>query len=309
VLRPALPLVLASLACGCAATLPHSGPAAPGDYRQTLEGGPEDGRLYLVHLPPSYDGHADLPVVIALHGAFASAARMRDISGFDAVADEKGFVVLYPEAVGGILGLGRLWNSGHLHTRQWEEGIDDVAFVLRVLEDARARLALDPARVTVAGYSNGGMMALRLAAERPDVFAAAASVGGTTGGLPNDAEPLWTPPAPSRPVPVLLIHGSADTKVPYHGGEPDRRRNGFTCMSHAESCAWWARANGVEGPPAESVEREGRLLRLKWGQDALVEGVTLVDWGHVWPGPASIREGAPFEGFDAARECWGFFAR
>ena len=57
-------------------------------------------RDYLLYVPESYDPTTPTPLVISLHGTALWPALQRDISGWNGVADERGFIVVYPGALG-----------------------------------------------------------------------------------------------------------------------------------------------------------------------------------------------------------------
>ena len=87
----ALSLLLTPLACARGAA-PSSGGL------QTMLSGGED-RQYLLHLPPDL-GDDPLPLVLNLHGFSATARQQEILSGMSALADEAGFIVVYPQALG-----------------------------------------------------------------------------------------------------------------------------------------------------------------------------------------------------------------
>ena len=178
-------------------------------------------RSFLVHVPTGYTADEPLPLVVVVHGAFSSAKKLERRSGFSDLADREGFVVLYPNGVG-LFGLFRHWNGGHCCGKARRAGIDDVGFVMGLVDEVRAGLAIDPDRVYLVGHSNGGMLTHRIAATRGAELAAAAVVSGTIGGHPSPDEPEWIIPPPTHPVPMLIIHGADDPNIPFGAG----RRSG-----------------------------------------------------------------------------------
>ena len=58
-------------------------------------------REYLLYVPRSYDRSKPTPLVISMHGAGLWGASQRDISGWNDLADRKGFIVVYPSGVSG----------------------------------------------------------------------------------------------------------------------------------------------------------------------------------------------------------------
>jgi polyhydroxybutyrate depolymerase len=167
----------------------------------------------------------------------------------------------------------------------------------------------------VVGHSNGGMMAYRIAAERPDVVAAVAVVSATVGGTPSASEPEWTVPRPARPVPVLAFHGRDDENIPYDGGRGTESHGTSTTISVSRSIGMWVEADGCDPRPKVETMQGGRVERKAWsgcGEGADVVLYSIDGWGHEWPGgPSSAKRTAedPLHDFDAAEITWRFFQR
>ncbi len=262
-------------------------------------------RSYCVHVPAGHDGATPLPVVVALHGAFSTARKFERESGFSLLADREGFLVVYPQGIG-FGDLFRHWNSGHCCGKARKINLDDVGFALAAVDDVARRNPVDRARLYVVGHSNGGMLAYRIAAERPEVVAAVAAASATIGGIPSADEPEWTVPRPKHPVPVLALHGRADESVPYEGGRAAQSRGKSSTISVARSIALWVDANRCDPDPQVELMHGGRVERQSWsgcGDDAEVVLYSLDGWGHDWP------QGNSLGGFDAAATIWRFFER
>ncbi|MCF4121782.1 prolyl oligopeptidase family serine peptidase [Antribacter sp. KLBMP9083] len=217
-----------------------------GDTTVELDGGP---RTYTVHVPETLGGPA--PLVLALHPLSGSGAQLQALSGWDDLADAEGFVVVYPDGIGGS------WNAGGCCGAAVQQQVDDVAFLTAVLVQVEASLDIDPDRVYVTGFSNGAMMSYRLACETSR-FAALAPVGGD----------LRVPCADPQPASVLHVHGLADSVVPFQSSD--------TPWLEAGECGE-AVATAV-GPVHTST--------AACADDRTVEVVTLTGVGHVWPSTA-----------------------
>lgn len=101
----------------------------------------------------------------------------------------------------------RAWNADVCCTFDRSEGVDDVDYLVRVAADLPSRATVNSARYGVFGWSNGGMMALKTACSRPDVFDVGHSWAGT-----------WVGPCGTTGVKVAQMHGASDTTVPVGGG-------------------------------------------------------------------------------------------
>lgn len=230
--------ICASLACSAA-------PASAGEPGRLDFGGLS--RTYSLHVPPGVEHPAGL--VVNLHAGGAIGAGWEFESGYDAVADAHGFMVVYPD------GIDFSWADGRGASVPDSRGIDDVGFITTLVSNLAAQFGVDPGHVYATGMSAGAFMVNRLACDRADVFAAIAPVAGTLGAN--------VPCAPSRPVAVLETHGTADPIVPFHGGPMVGRGGGSDIISAPAMAARWRAAGG----PVEFRQIDGA--------------------GHIWPGDAN----------------------
>jgi polyhydroxybutyrate depolymerase len=251
-------------------------------------------RSFTVHIPPQLPRPA--PLVLSFHGYRNFPLFQKALSQLNVTADRAGFVVVYPKGSGTPLSFNGLGCCGSA----FDESVDDVAFTDAMLDMLERELCIDRSRVYVTGFSNGGFMAQRLACERADRFAAAASVAG-----------LLDPKAcaPTRPISVLEIHGTADDFVPY-AGQPGRY------VSAEQAFAFWARADGCNDDPQPgysggdaSCERHAHCAA-----GAEVALCTIAGGGHTWPGGLDnflIEHiaGKVSRDLSASDAIWAFFER
>ena len=309
-------IVLIAGISGCTAVLPRSGVQGSRTYHRALEmtanGFP---RTYRVHVPRGYDPQRVYAMVIVIHGAFGSAEAIETETGFSDLADRENFVAVYPNGMG-LYGWLQHWNAGHCCGKAAADGIDDVGFFEAVIDDVVQRLRIDEHRVYMIGFSNGGMLAYRFAAERTERLAAMAALSAAMGGRPDPETPEWRIGPPSRPLPVLILHSPKDESIPYDGGHSGRRPDDpRTYTAVAEAAAFWAGHNGC-GPAAEARPLyRGQVLKKVWqpcsgGSEVVL--YTLTDWPHIWPGPAfygDLPDDHPLRDFDAATVAWAFFKK
>lgn len=267
------------------------------------------GRQVIVHVP---DKPAKaLPLVLVLHGAGGNPRRMAAWTGMNDTADRHGFIVAYPGGVGMV----STWNAGNCCGPAERRGVDDVDFLRQAVAAIARRWDVDRRRVYVAGMSNGGMMAYRMAAEAADMVAAVAVVEGT---MTLDSLPA------GPPVPILHIHSLSDPRVPFEGGNRGRMR--FPAVEQV--LAAWRRRDGCPQTPFASKERpmtwrspDGGVLHeassRRYGPCR--NGTEIMLWllkgpGHVWPGalgkePIPAFLGAKSNVLNANEVIWDFFAR
>ncbi len=312
IVLPALlscPLLLASISTGNAADMHQSESIVFDGLKRT----------YLIHTPPMHDKAKSMPLLIALHGGKGTGERMVKLTlgGFDRLADEKGFVVVYPD------GIEKQWNDGRsanetgyrAHTKR----IDDVGFISALIDHLIETRNIDAKRVYVTGMSNGAIMSYRLACELSGKIAAAAPV---TGNLPKNLYPSCSP---SRPISVLAINNVDDALMPFTGGDitgPFGFRSVGKVLSTADTIEFWANHNQCSLPPAitqmlDKDPQDGTRVRKEEYRNCQ-SGTEVVLYvieggGHTWPsGFPYLPEliiGKTSKELNANEVIWDFFAR
>lgn len=263
-----------------------------------------DGRTreYLVHAPGGSAPRDGRPVVFVYHGAFTTAADMEDYAQLDPVADDEGFIAVYPN------GVNRLWYDGRI-----PDEVDDVAFTDALLDRIIEDYEVDETRVYATGISNGGFMTHRVACDLSERFVAIAPVAGTLSQeLRDECEP-------TRPVPVMMVMGTKDNLVPYDGGKLGGRFAGDfgTMLSAVDSIEWWAAQADCELEPAvekfDEVDDGTKIKTRTYGdcaEDAEMMLYTVEDGGHTWPGASKhLLLGKTSREIDASETMWTFFDR
>lgn len=266
-------LVLAAVGGGHAS-------ASPGDPPGALTFGNLQ-RTYLVHVPPGLDHPAGL--VINLHGAGQTGGEQAALTNYNAVADQYGFVVAYPD------GIDLSWADGRGASIPDRQGVDDVGFLAALIDRLSRDYNVPPGRVFVTGMSAGAFMANRLACERADLVAAVAPVAGTLGaGVPCN---------PSRPVSVLQIHGTADPVVPFNGGPMVGRGGASDILAAPAMAERWRAVDRCPSPPVPDATGQAAT---GCADGTEVVFVSIDGWGHTWPlGPPAV---------DASQASGQFFA-
>lgn len=257
-------------------------------------------REYLVYVPRSYDPAVAPALVISLHGGGTWPGLQRRLSGWDRLADEHGFIVVYPAGTGTF----KRW-----HTFATGDGLDrDVRFFADLIDTLQITYRINPERVYVDGLSNGGGMAFVLSCTLTDRIAAVGMVA------PAQTLPAGWCPDP-RPMPMIAFHGDADPILPYGGGPmrgPTPVRPFF--RPARELIDWWAARNQCTSTPIDSTIAPD-VVRTEYpgcANGAPVLFHTVIGGGHTWPGGEDLPEwvaGSTTRSIDATTETWEFFRR
>lgn len=294
-----------SAGCGTSAHAPVE------EQEQTLE---VDGvpRRYLLTVPTAHDGTTPLPIVFDFHGLLEGADIHTQMSGYSAVAEQEGFVVVFPHGTGNPLA----WNL------RLGDDNPDLDYFDAVLDEVSSTVCIDESRVYSTGLSMGAMFTSVLLCERADVLAAAAPVAGLLD--PEGCDP-------SRPVPILAFHGTEDPILRFNGGVD---LSGIQVGGQADDAASttvppadldgpgfpanvaaWAERNGCD-PDAADTDLSDEVVQRVYDcpPGAEVEFDIVVGGGHAWPGSDFSRSIANVVGFttfdvDATRDGWAFMSQ
>jgi polyhydroxybutyrate depolymerase len=263
VVRFAASVVMLLFSClgGGAIAAAMPGPDVPGEL--VFGGLP---RTYQLHVPAGLQRPAGL--VINLHGAGHTGAVQAEVSNFNAVADAQGFVVAYPD------GIDLSWADGRGASVPDRQGVDDVGFLSALADRLVHDYGIAPGRVFVTGMSAGAFMAQRLGCQRADRFAAIAPVAGSLG--------VAYPCAPSRPVSVFEVHGTADPVVPFNGGTMLGRGGYSDIVAPAAMAQRWRDIDRCPAPVEQVAGAVHRFTAAGCAGGTEVVFVQVDGAGHTW---------------------------
>lgn len=240
---------VAAALLGCGLMLsPAPASACPGPDPCRVEGGD-----YLALPPSGWDGASRLPATVFFHGYGSSAAVAAADPSFTAAFAREGVLLVLPD------GLERSW----AHKGSPSRMRDELAFMDAVRRDLLARFPVDPERLLVTGFSQGGSMVWELACHRGSAFAAAyAPLAGA----------FWEPlpeTCPGGPIDLRHVHGTTDGTVPLAGRViRGRFRQGDVFRGMAVLRA----TNGCLTAPARAVVEEGDGLRCEVWDHCAADG-------------------------------------
>lgn len=281
------------------------GPARDVGYHQAqLEAGGH-WYPYLVFVPRSYRAASKVPLVVVLHGCTTTPRQQAVASDYAQVAEQRRFIVLYPDVDAEGLAHGGCWKG------IWDPGAEgrgrgDAGAIAAMTRTVVGTWRIDPRRVYVIGISAGAFESSILGASYPDLYAAigihsgAAYMAGELGCLAQGVSPTSTAAlaraalramaAHARVMPVIVFHGDQDEVVPYRCGEQALQQwldtdNLFLQREHGIAVLGRRAAvrNGV-------VARARRYTVVSYqdGQGCtMAQFWTIHGMGHAWSGGSS----------------------
>jgi len=283
----------------------------------------DSDRWFLLTTPDDLDADTPLPLVLDFHGLAEGADVHALMTELPAYGQEQGFLVVSPQGTGTPV--------------RWAVNPDteanaDLQYTEALLDQLEAEQCIDLSRVYATGLSNGAFMSSVLGCTMADRVAAIAPVAGLI--RPASCEP-------SRPVPVLAFHGTADPILLFNGGVGERLGNVLPGLGGKDPAAAdpgagdepaipeadldgdgypkaaqeWATGNGCSGEPQDE-DLTDTIIERTWdcSTDAPVEFLVVEGGGHTWPGSEFSNKLAKIMGptdmdTDANELIWQFFQR
>lgn len=183
-------------------------------------------------------------------------------SGWNKVADSRGFIVIFPSALPRKVTLEN--HDGNMALPCWnvlwshEEGPDEFAFFMRMLEDVQEKYEIDRTRVYATGHSMGSLMTSSLVLHYPNLFAAAAPCSGVFFEAMYEQimrEPEFSPDN-TAPIPVWMFAGRNEQWL--IDAEPTADN------STGKTILFWHRHNRLPGLAEAKFKCEGTSYQERW---------------------------------------------
>ncbi len=247
-------------------------------------------------------------MVVMLHGCTQSASDFASGTGMNEVADELGFLVLYPEQAASA-NMARCWNW-HRPVNQ-KRGSGEPALIAALTRQVLALCKGSEARVYIAGISAGGAAAAIIGAAYPDLYVAVGVHSGLSHGTISSVtqarlamrkgsafisrDPIGKA---ARPLPTIVFHGDHDATVHPSNAEGFLQRlRQFSGQVSEETVT--GRSERGRGFTRTTYRRPGGAVLLeRW----MVHGS-----GHAWSGGKVVGSHTDPNGPDASREMARFF--
>jgi poly(hydroxyalkanoate) depolymerase family esterase len=275
-------------------------------------------RRYRVQIPAACQGDKPRPLVMVLHGCNQDHHDIEQISGFNAVADQHDFLVVYP-FVTSYRGMRNKNCWGWWFDREIHAGAGEVEDLWQIIDEVSQHYPVDPNRIHVAGLSSGAGMIVAMLVAHADRIASGAAVAGVPYAEKARAvrhglnqKPRNRPVVAivremreemgecERAVPIQIVHSANDETVDINSAHILRDS--------------WGHCFGVDTRSPGLVE-VGETAGTTWehacypedGRRSVIETVFLEGPGHGWYGGPPGKYSFP-DAPDATREIWRFFA-
>jgi len=254
-------------------------------------------------------------LVVMLHGCTQSAGDFAAGTGMNALADEHGFLVVYPEQ-DAAANASKCWNWFQEEDQSRNRG--EPALIAGIVRDVAARHEVEGGRIYVAGFSAGAAMAVIMGETYPELFAAVgvhsglpyasahdiasamAQMKGGRSGLPGLQGLVPSSRAAENAVPTIVFHGDRDHTVQVSNAE-EIVRQATELPAHRKL------ARRTEEGVAAGGRRYTRTVHRDANQRARLESWTLHGAGHAWSGGDRRGSYTDPSGPDASAEMVRFF--
>lgn len=257
-------------------------------------------RTYRLYVPTIYTGATARPLILNLHGYTSNALQQQQYSNFKPIADTANFIMVYPQGTKDASNQ-PYWNAGFSSTQ-----VNDIGFLSALIDSLDLTYNINLNRVYSTGMSNGGFMSHTLACELSNRITAIASVTGSifTTQYGSNCHP-------TRPVPVMQIHGTSDATVPYAGNMSqgmmpiDSVVKYWVTKNNCNPTATFSNvpnSSTTDGCTAEHYRYSGGNL------GSTVELYKIIGGGHTWPGFPFGGVGTNMD-INASKEIWRFFSK
>jgi polyhydroxybutyrate depolymerase len=285
-----------------------------GSYQETIT---QNGipRTFTVHLPSDYDPSKPSPMIVLMHGLGGSGDQVFNEFGGQAETNKLGAIVVTPNAIA--------W-SGDKDDAAWQtnNGLippganpDDAGFLDQMIKTTEKQVNVDPSKVGMWGFSDGGMMTLNFASGQYskdissfETVSTGADSNEVNGGNPN-----------SMNMSGLLIHGTADSVIPINGltgAEGDISRTAASLggdlsvpsfLSASDTAKLLATKDGITSGAVTFPSGNSNVQKVEYKNGTnTIESETVQGGGHAWYGQPSMA-GTADGALDTTDEMWNFF--
>jgi len=214
-----------------------------------------------------------VPLLLNFHGSGMTALEHMMYTKTNHLAEQNGFVVVYPQ------GVHNEWNVGF--GQDYDHGTQDVEFIRVLIAKLIKNYPIDSTRIYAAGLSRGGFFVQRLVAELPNKLKGFVSVGAP---MPTEVRQRMVG---NTTIKAMYVHGTADKIVSAEG-----KKEAY--LSVKECIAYWKERNKIQAisqtKKVDQVEDGTAVNIIDYGEVVQLE---IENGGHTWPGADPFNVGFP----------------
>jgi poly(hydroxyalkanoate) depolymerase family esterase len=295
---------------------------APGSFEAREFSNHAGTRSYKLYIPAQVSD-APRPMVVMLHGCTQSVDDFAAGTQMNRLADEHGFLVLYPEQAAHA-NASKCWNWFKQQDQVRDAG--EPSLIAGIVSEVAERYGADPRRIFIAGLSAGAAMAVVLGETYPELFAgvgahsglpygsahdipsAMAAMKGGRSGLPGLKSMPGAAVVQSRkavqPVPTIVFHGDRDHTVQQTNGAEIVKQARDAQLAQAGQATLISRTQVGKAPGGRSYSR---TVDANGSGQVHIESWTLHGAGHAWSGGDARGSYTDGTGPDASAEMVRFF--
>ncbi len=261
--------------------------------------GTRNYKLYI----PSTPNSERLPLIVMLHGCTQSADDFAAGTRMNALAEEQGFLVAYPEQHA-LANAKHCWNWFKADDQQRDLG--EPSLIAGITRQVMRDHPVDPGRVYIAGLSAGGAAAAIMADAYSDLYAAAGVHSGLPSGAAGDLPSAFdamrfgakVKERSTQVVPTIIFHGDQDPVVHPCNADAVAAQALGSATGLSQSIEQGRAAGGHVYSRMIYIDPEGRTICEQW---------KIFGGGHAWAGGSPSGSHTDPHGPDASREMVRFF--
>ncbi|MDQ0268568.1 extracellular catalytic domain type 1 short-chain-length polyhydroxyalkanoate depolymerase [Cytobacillus purgationiresistens] len=284
------------------------------------------GKSYTLYVPSQYQVGQSYPLYVMLHGCTQDANQFSTGTKMNALAEEKGFLVLYPEQ-NIAANSNKCWNwfePSHQSRGSGEPGV-----LAGMVQSIKGNYSINNDRVYVGGLSAGAAMSVIMGATYPDVFSGVAVAAGLeykaatsminaytamSSGGPNPAQQgrlaYQAMGSRAKILPIIVFHGTSDYTVNNVNGNQVISQWAVTNnLSKTEEETGWIDDQPDQSENLQIPGGKSYTVSSYKGSDnkTWMKKVFVQNMGHAWSGGSSQGSYTDPQGPDASRMIWEFF--
>lgn len=254
-------------------------------------------RDYILYVPQVYNSNDAVPLVLNLHGYTSNAGEQMFYGDFRPIADTANFIIVHPNGTEDNNSQ-QYWNAG-----LFQSNVDDLGFLEKLIDKISMQYNIDSTQVFSTGMSNGGYMSHMLACQSDKIAAIASVTGSMTASTLSNCNP-------TKAIPVMQIHGTADPTVNYQGSTGSLNIDTLVAFwADQNNCNPQPQVTNVPDRDPNDLTTTEHFVYTDGDDNSSVELFKVNNGGHTWPGSAITFIGVTSQDFSASKEIWRFFSK